>query len=239
MKEELITRAALMGVSLSENQADQLIRYSELLREWNEKINLTAITEPGEILSKHFLDCLSLIPYLRANFPQNCTIIDVGTGAGFPGLVLKIAMPELKMVLLDSLQKRVRFLETVCEELSLEDVVCIHARAEELAHDENYREHFDIATARAVSSLPALAEYCSGYVKSGGEFIAYKGPGWQEEMAENEAVFEKLRLFFEKSLPIELPGTDLRHELVFFRKKGKLSLQYPRSQSKIKKVTKK
>ncbi len=225
-----------MGVSLSEKQADQLIRYYELLIEWNERMNLTAITEPDDVLTKHFLDSLSLIPYIS---DRNCSLIDVGTGAGFPGLVLKIALPEIKLVLLDSLQKRINFLQAVCVELGLEGVECIHGRAEESAHSDELRERFDFAVARAVSSLPVLAEYCTGYVKNGGAFVAYKGPGWQEEMAEQESLFEKLRLFFEKSVSVAIPGTDLRHELVIFRKKGKLSLQYPRSQSKIKKTSKK
>lgn len=234
MKESLQNRAQEMGISLSERQLDQFVRYYELLVEWNEKMNLTAITEWDDVLSKHFLDSISSAYLLRDRFGESFSLIDVGTGAGFPGIPLKIVFPEMRLLLLDSLQKRVGFLQTVCDELGFENVECLHARAEEQAHKEGFRECFDVATARAVSALPVLAEYLSGYVIPGGICLAYKGPGWQEEYAAEESIFGRLQLRLSGSVPVEIPGTDLRHELVIFHKEAKLSLKYPRSQSKIK-----
>lgn len=234
MKEELLERAAKMGLSLTETQADQFVRYFELLVEWNEKMNLTAIVDEEGVLSKHFLDSISAAPFLMQQFGESFSLIDVGTGAGFPGIPLKILFPQMKLVLLDSLQKRVTFLETVCRELGFTDCACIHGRAEELAHRHEYREIFDVACARAVSALPALAEYCGGYVRKGGIFLAYKGPGWQEEYEGHEKLFATLRLKLKQSVPVEIPETDLAHELVVFTKTGEWLLHYPRSQSKIK-----
>lgn len=234
MKELLISRAAEMGLELTESQADQFIRYYELLVEWNEKMNLTAITDEEGVLTKHFLDSLSAASFLREQFGDAFSLIDVGTGAGFPGIPLKIFFPKMKLVLLDSLQKRVTFLSTVCQKLGFTDFECIHGRAEELAHNKAYREVFDVATARAVSALPALAEYCGGYVRKGGIFLAYKGPGWQEEYEGREKLFATLRLKLTESRPVIIPGTDLSHELVVFTKTGEWLLHYPRSQSKIK-----
>lgn len=234
MKERLISRAAEMGLELTDGQADQFLRYYELLVEWNEKMNLTAITDEDDVLTKHFLDSLSAASFLRGRFGDAFSLIDVGTGAGFPGIPLKIFFPKMKLVLLDSLQKRVTFLSTVCQELGFADYECIHGRAEELAHNKVYREMFDVATARAVSALPALAEYCGGYVRKEGIFLAYKGPGWQEEYKGREKLFSTLRLRLTESRPVRIPGADLAHELIVFIKTGEWLLHYPRSQSKIK-----
>ena len=156
---------------LDETAKKRLQRYAELLVEWNEKINLTAITEPEEIAVKHFLDCLMFFKYV--NVPVGASVIDIGTGAGFPGVVLKIARPDIKLTLLDSLQKRIVFLRTLCDDLGVEDVETVHSRAEDGARTR--REKYDFAVARAVANLPVLSEYCIPYVRVGGSFVALKG----------------------------------------------------------------
>ena len=171
--------ASEYGVELSEKQLQQFQRYYELLIEWNEKINLTAITEPQEVAVKHFIDSVSAWDEKR--FEGAKSIIDVGTGAGFPGIPLKIFQPQLKLVLLDSLNKRIKFLQTVVDELQLDNVECIHARAEEGAKNPKLRENFDIAVSRAVARLPVLAEYCIPFVKVGGTFAALKGMKFAED----------------------------------------------------------
>ncbi len=159
---------------LYENQFQQFSTYLEELVETNAHMNLTAITEPEEIWAKHFLDSAVLLKQLE--LPLDASCIDVGTGAGFPGMVLAILRPDLQVTLLDSLQKRVGFLERIAEKLGLANVRCMHARAEDAARDAAYREQFDLATARAVAALPTLTEYCLPFVKVGGQFAAMKGP---------------------------------------------------------------
>ena len=162
---------------LSEEQYAQLERYAELLVEWNEKMNLTAITDPEGIAVKHFLDCLAYLKW--AKILEGAKVADVGTGAGFPGVVLKIARPDIKLVLIDSLQKRLNFLDTVLNEIGVKATL-VHARAEDAGHDKNLRESFDVVTARAVANLAVLSEYCIPLVKVGGHFIAMKGDGQKE-----------------------------------------------------------
>lgn len=166
-------------LSVPDSVVDQLCRYYQLLIEWNEKMNLTALTAPEDVALKHFADSLTLLRY--ANIPEGAAVIDVGTGAGFPGLVLKIARPDIRLTLLDSLQKRLIFLETVCDALDLSDVELVHSRAEDGAHTA-LRERFDIAVSRAVAALNTLCEYDMPYVKVGGRFIAMKGKGAAEEL---------------------------------------------------------
>lgn len=158
---------------------DRFCRYYRLLAEWNEKMNLTALTEPREVAVKHFIDSLMLLKY--AEIAQGASMIDVGTGAGFPGMAVKIARPDIRLTLLDSLQKRLIFLDTVCEELGLDGVVTVHSRAEDGAGAE-LRDSFDIATARAVAPLNVLCEYCLPYVKIGGRFLAMKGRTAADEL---------------------------------------------------------
>lgn len=169
------------GVELTDEKIKKLNIYGNLLLSWNEKINLTAITEPEAVLFKHFYDC---ILFLKHNsLPQNATLIDVGTGAGFPGMVLKIVRPDLEVTLLDSLNKRLVFLNEVINELSLKGIKTVHLRAEEAGKSKLHREKYDIATARAVASLPVLLEYCTPLVKRGGLFVAMKGPSVSDEVA--------------------------------------------------------
>ena len=242
MRQILENGAKAMGINLSQRQLEQFEIYHRLLVEWNEKMNLTAITEAHEVATKHFLDSiaggLEILKVHRAKNGDDAapiTLIDVGTGAGFPGLPLKIAFPEIKLTLLDSLQKRVNFLQEVVNQLELEDVQCLHGRAEDAAHEEGLREQFDVAVARAVAPMYVLMEYCGGYVKKGGQFVAYKGPGLEEELAEAGKAMKVMQLRHKKTMKAELPESDLDHLVAFFEKTGNLSLKYPRKQAKIKK----
>ena len=172
-------------IKLNEEQLSQLERYYELLCEWNEKINLTAITDPKGVAVKHFADSLSIFNYI--NVPQNARVIDVGTGAGFPGVVLKIARPDIQLTLLDSLQKRLNFLSVVCDELNL-DAELIHSRAEEGGQDLDLREGFDLVVSRAVAQLNILSEYCVPYVRLSGRFVAFKGTAEGEIKSAKKAI---------------------------------------------------
>ncbi len=166
-------------INLNDEQKEKLNLYGNLLIDWNEKINLTAITEPEEVVFKHFLDCIYFFKNIEV--PKNASIIDVGTGAGFPGIVLKIVREDIELTLLDSLNKRVLFLNEVIEKLNLKGAKTIHSRAEEGGRKEELREQFDFATARAVAPLNVLSEYCLPFVKKGGNFVALKGPAGIEE----------------------------------------------------------
>lgn len=176
-------------IVLTENQLAQLKQYYELLIEWNEKMNLTALTAPEDVALKHFADSLLLLRY--CDIEKEACVIDVGTGAGFPGMVIKIARPDIQLTLLDSLQKRLGFLDEVCNELGFDDVELIHSRAEDGSRTE-LRDSFDIAVSRAVASLNTLCEYDMPYVKVGGRFIAMKGKEAQEEMAAAENAIHTL-----------------------------------------------
>lgn len=214
-------------VSLSEKQMEQFYRYYELLTEWNKVMNLTAITEMSEVVTKHFADSLSLnlaVPELGKH-PWN--IIDVGTGAGFPGIPLKIAYPNIKITLLDSLNKRIKFLNTVTEELDLDCVETIHGRAEDYGSDTKYRETYDLCVSRAVANLATLSEYCLPFVKVGGCFIPYKSGKLEEELKNGTGAVGKLGSEIEKIVDFTLPNQDIRN-LVVIRKKKVLSRKYPR-----------
>ena len=172
--EKIAPLCAEFGIILDETKIKKLNLYGNLLLEWNEKINLTAITEPEDVLIKHFYDCILFFKHNEV--PVGASLIDVGTGAGFPGLVLKIVREDLKVTLLDSLNKRITFLKDVIEKCELKTIEAIHSRAEDGGKNPLYREKFDIACARAVANMPVLMEYCAPFVKVGGRFIAMKGP---------------------------------------------------------------
>ena len=201
--------AAAYGLMLTTEQLAQFTRYYELLIAWNEKMNLTALTAPQEVAVKHMID--SLTAYRPEFFPAGTRVIDVGTGAGFPGLPLKIFCPEIRLVLMDSLQKRVNFLQAVVNELGLRDVTCVHARAEEGARNKAWREQFDIAVSRAVARLPILCEYCLPFVKRGGYFLALKGAQFAAEAEEAKKAVKVLGGREMQLRQVQLPGlTDPR-----------------------------
>ena len=227
--------AEKMGLPLTQKQILQFALYSDLLVQWNEKMNLTAITEEREIVEKHFLDSLAGGVALRRDGLEGAMLIDIGTGAGFPGIPLKILFPGIKLTLLDSLQKRIHFLHETCRRLDLTDVTCIHGRAEELGHSEDLRESFDAAVSRAVAPLPVLLEYCAGFVRQGGIFLAYKGPGIAEELAASGPALSKLRFYAGETMDVAIPDAEYHHFITIFEKIGSLPLKYPRKQSKIKK----
>ena len=216
-----------LSMEVTDEQIAQLVRYGELLVEWNEKMNLTAITDPIEIAEKHFLDSAMC---LKCGISGS--VIDVGTGAGFPGLVLKILKPDIKLCLLDSLQKRLTFLETVTNELNLSDVTFVHARAEDGGRDKKLREKFDFAVARAVANLSTLSEYCLPFVKQNGCFVAMKGPKAQQEISDAQNALSKLGGKLDTVLEEKIPSTDLEHVIVSVKKVRQTPSQYPRKAGK-------
>ncbi len=216
-------------LSLDDTALSRLESYGNLLLEWNEKINLTAITEPDEVLIKHFYDCLLFLKHV--DVPHRARVIDVGTGAGFPGIVLAIARPDIKLCLLDSLNKRISFLLEVCNKLSL-SAEAIHSRAEEGARKEEHREQYDIACARAVAALPTLAEYCMPYVKEGGLFVAMKGPSAEEEIKAAYTAIKTLGGQKAELITEKLPD-DSNRSFVIIKKISQTPTKYPRGSAKI------
>ncbi len=225
-REELEQAAEAYGISLTSHQRGQLGMYYRLLMEWNQKMNLTAITEPHEVAVKHMIDSLSAFD--EDDFPENAAIIDVGTGAGFPGIPLKIFRPDLRLTLLDSLNKRISFLQAVVDALQLEQAVCVHGRAEEAARKKEYREHYDIAVSRAVARLSVLSEYCLPFVKKGGVFLALKGMKYQEEMEEAEKAVKILGGGEMKARSVHLPGLEDKRAVISVRKLSATPKTYPR-----------
>lgn len=215
-----------LGITLNETQKEQFLQYYELLVEWNEVMNLTAITEFDEVLSKHFVDSLSIIKGLDMEKIETC--IDVGTGAGFPGIPIKIAFPHIQVTLLDSLNKRLKFLNEVILKLGLDDIETVHGRAEDGARRPEYREQFDLSVTRAVAKISVISEYCLPYVKEGGYFTAYKSGKVEEELAEGKKAISILGGKLEKTEEFMLPGTDMERSLVVIKKMKKTSGKYPR-----------
>lgn len=227
---EALLHSGLQGLGLSEAGIPALLRYGSLLVEKNKVMNLTAITEPADIAALHFLDSAALLSL--ADFSGK-TVADVGTGAGFPGMVLRILEPSIQLTLLDSLNKRVDFLKEVCQDLGLSDVDCVHARAEEFA--ASHRERFDIVTSRAVAGLPLLAELCLPLVRPGGWFLPMKSVDSDEELRAAAHAVEVLGGAVERTVDYAIPGTDVRHRLIFIKKVRKTPEKYPRAFAKIKK----
>lgn len=218
-------------ITLTGNQYEQFQKYFELLAEWNEKMNLTAITDESGVALKHFADSLSLLNFV--DIPQNSSLADVGTGAGFPGVVLKIARPDIKLTLIDSLNKRLVFLGEVCTQLGIEAEL-IHSRAEDGARDEKLRESFDFAVSRAVARMNVLSEYCLPYVKVGGAFCAMKGAQANEEFKESLNAINTLGGKLEKKYFFELPENGGERAIAVVRKVKNTPQKYPRQSGKIK-----
>ena len=197
-----------------------------LLQEWNEKINLTAITDDEEVIKKHFIDCIKAF---KSDTIKNAkTIIDVGTGAGFPGLPIAIMNPNVKVTLLDSLNKRINYLNTVVRELGLKNVTTIHSRAEDGARKPELREKFDVATSRAVANMAVLSEYCMPYVKKDGYFVALKGPAVDEELKNATNAIKTLGGELKEIIEVSIEETDLKHNIVEVKKLNPCSKTYPR-----------
>lgn len=230
MKEYLKKYLDELQISYTLQQLEQFETYHILLAQWNEKMNLTAIREPQEVALKHFADCLYGMKYI----PQGARLIDVGSGAGFPGVPLKIMRPDIEVLLLDSLNKRIVFLQELIQRLGLSEISAVHGRAEESAKGK-WREKFDIATARAVANLSVLSEYCLPYVKIGGCFLAYKGSSGFEELAAAESAIQLLGAEVEEKCEYILPDSDIHHTLAVLRKTKNTPLKYPRNAGQISK----
>ncbi len=213
-----------LNISLSKVQLEQFYNYMNLLIEWNNKINLTAIIEPEEIICKHFVDSLTVIEKIK----NDTKIIDVGTGAGFPGIPIKIALPNVKVVLLDSLNKRINFLNEVIEKLNLENIETVHGRAEDYGRDEKFRENFDYSIARAVAPLNILTEYLMPFVKKDGKCICMKGPNVMEEMKSSKNAIKILGGDEIVNKEIIIPNTDIKRNIIVIKKERKTDLKYPR-----------
>lgn len=226
MENKFLRKVDLLGINLDDIQIKQFHQYYELLIEWNKVMNLTGITDYDEVNEKHFVDSLSINRVIDLSKVSN--IIDIGTGAGFPGLPLKIVFPHLKVVLLDSLQKRIGFLNKVIDELKLQDVVALHGRAEDYARNVEYREQFDVCVSRAVANLSILSEYCIPYVKVGGNFISYKSVNVEEELEQSKSAISILGGKIENIDKFNLPESNVERLLIVVKKKKNTGKKYPR-----------
>lgn len=233
VREVLKNGALSYNIDLNQEQVEQFIRYMNLLSEWNKKINLTAITDDMDIIKKHFIDSISIVK--SGVLKEGMNLIDVGTGAGFPGIPIKIIMPKIKVVLLDSLNKRINYLNEVISELKLKDIEAVHGRAEEYSKNDKYREKFDVATARAVANLSVLSEYCIPYVKINGYFIAMKGPSIEEEIQSGKNAISTLGGKFVEIIKTEILGEEYDHNIVVVEKIKKTDEKYPRKYAQIEK----
>ena len=220
-----------INIDITDDQVKQFEKYYEMLVEKNKVMNLTAITEKDEVIEKHFVDSIAIIPYLREMGildNNNLNIIDLGTGAGFPGIPLKIMLPELQFTLLDSLNKRILFLNDVIHELGLNNIKTIHGRAEDYAVDKLYREKYDICVSRAVANLSTLSEYCLPFVKKDGLFISYKAGNCEEEINNSKNAIKLLGGKINKVEDFVLPESTAERVFVFIKKLNNTDKKYPR-----------
>ena len=224
MKNKLKEISKEINIDLSEEKLDKFKKYMELLLEWNEKINLTAITEEDEVILKHFIDSMTVLKYIDDN---DC-IVDVGTGAGFPGIPVSIANDNVNVTLVDSLNKRINFLQEVISEINLTNIEAIHSRAEEFGQNKEYREKYDISVSRAVANLTVLVEYLLPLVKVGGKCICMKGSDVEEEISNAKFAIKELGGKIEKIDTFCLPGTDIKRNIIVIRKEKETPKKYPR-----------
>lgn len=215
-----------MDITLTDKQISQFLVYYEMLTEWNQSVNLTAITKYQDVMKKHFIDSLSLVKVYDVK--SRSSVIDVGTGAGFPGLALKIAFPEMELTLLDSLNKRIHFLNAVIERLKLFGIKTLHERAEDYARQDTYREQFDLCVSRAVANLSTLSEYCLPFVKKDGLFISYKSEKIGEEWKAAEKAISLLGGRVKEQLEFMLPGSDIFRNLFVIEKISDTPKRFPR-----------
>ena len=221
-----------LQLDITEKQIEQFFIYKDLLLQWNEKMNLTAIVEEKDVILKHFIDCLTVAKFRNLDGKN---IADIGTGAGFPGLVLKIYFENSNMCLVDALNKRINFLKEVSKQINVKNINFIHSRAEDLGKEKDFRESFDFCVSRAVANLSVLAEYDLPFVKIGGEFIALKGPSVNEEIEDAKNAIKILGGEISDIKTIKIPFSDIEHKLVFIQKLRQTPNQYPRKGTKISK----
>lgn len=233
MRDFLLKMAKASGIVLDNQMVNRFSIFYEMLIETNKSLNLTAITEMEDVVLKHFIDSMSISQFYDF---EGKSVIDVGTGAGFPGMPLAILKPETEFVLLDSLKKRLLFIDSVLEKCEMNNVILIHGRAEDFGRDEKYREQFDYCVSRAVASLPVLLELCTPFVKVGGKFISYKSEHLVEELEQSKNALGVLNCQMEKQVEYTIPQTDFYRVFAIFSKNGKLSKKYPRQAGKPKKL---
>lgn len=217
-----------LGIKLNDYQIGQFYRYYQLLLQWNQVMNLTAITEMEDVITKHFIDSLTIVKVIEDIKEQEYSVIDVGTGAGFPGVPLKIVYPHLRITLLDSLNKRIKFLNEVISELNLDEIKTIHGRAEDYGRDMIYREKYDVCVSRAVANIATLSEYCLPFIKVNGYFISYKSTGGEEEIRAGKGAIKLLAGKIEKIVDFKLPKSDAERLLIRIKKVEPISKRFPR-----------
>lgn len=222
--DKITNKLEYYGIEIDKNNTIQLYNYMNLLIEWNKKMNLTAITEPNEIIIKHFVDSLTINEFIN----HNSNVIDIGTGAGFPGIPLKIIRNDISITLMDSLNKRINFLEEVIKSLKLEKILTIHARAEELGNNKYYRQKYDHITSRAVAPLNYLLEYMMPFAKIGGSCICMKGSNIEEELKEAERAIIKLGGKIEEIKKLKLPETNIERNIIIIKKVKDTPKEFPR-----------
>lgn len=224
---EILNRACSNeGLRFDENKYNKFILYKDMIKEWNEKINITAITEDSDIIKKHFIDSIKMLKF--SPLAQAKSIIDIGTGGGFPGIPIKIMDEEKEVVLLDSLNKRIKFLDEVIKSMRLSNISTVHGRAEDFAKESKYREKFDVAVSRAVANMATLSELCIPYVKVNGYFVAMKGPSVEEEITGAKNAINILGGRIEDIIEVNIEDSDLKHNLVIIKKIKSTPKIYPR-----------